>query len=419
MNAATVLDRDGLIHDWNTFEPAGRPRISPIQVHDESLRDGVQSPSVVDPTIEDKLQIVLRMDELGVDSVNVGLPGAGPRAFEDVIRLCRFKQEHRLSIGMTTAARTVVADIAPVAEVQQRTGVPLTVYTFIGSSPIRQFAEDWSVEELLRRSTEAIDFAVGEGLEVCYVTEDTTRSAPATLERLFRNAIDHGARRLCLCDTVGHATPEGVRSLIGWTRKLVASTGQQVAIDWHGHNDRGLALANALAAVEYGADRVHGTVLGIGERVGNTPLDLLLVNLKLRGLIDRDLRGLVALVDHVSRAVQVAIPASYPLAGQDAFRTGTGVHAAAIVKARRKNDAWLADRVYSSLAAAEFGKHQTIEIGPMSGMSNVSYWLEHRGIEQDEGLCRFILGMAKQTDRLLAEEAVHAAVRFYRTGGAA
>lgn len=413
--SATALDHEGLIHDWNRLDAIASITGRPIDLHDESLRDGLQSPSVVDPPIEDKIEIVTLMDRLGITSVNVGLPGAGPRALEDVSRICAYKRDHKLSIQMTTAARTVVQDIAPVAEVQQRAGVPVTVYTFIGSSPIRQFAEDWPLEHLLRTSATAIDFAVKEGVEVCFVTEDTTRSSPTTLSQLFRSAIEHGAKRLCLCDTVGHATPDGVRRLIQWTRDLIRASGEDVKIDWHGHNDRGLSLVNALYAIEYGADRVHGTVMGIGERVGNTPMDLLLVNLQLLGALDRDLRQLVPLVDLVSRSFHVPVPINYPLSGGDAFRTATGVHAAAIVKARRKDDAWLADRVYSSIPAADFGKEQCIEIGPMSGMSNVSFWMERRREPFTEELGRFVLARAKQGNRVLTETEVYAAIREFQS----
>jgi 2-isopropylmalate synthase len=414
MRKEGAVDHDGLIYDWNALDVVAPLTVRPIDLFDESLRDGVQSPSVVDPSIEDKLRLVQLMDDLGITAADVGLPGAGPRAFEDVKRICEYKRDHKLALQMCTAARTVVQDIAPVADIQQQTGVPITVYTFIGSSPIRQFAEDWTLDHLLQVSTTAIEFAVKQGLEVCYVTEDTTRSSPATLDRMFRAAIDHGAGRLCLCDTVGHATPDGVHRLIDWTRNLIRGTGADVKIDWHGHNDRGLALVNAIFAIEYGADRVHGTGLGIGERVGNTPLDQVLVNLKLLGLVDRDLSKLVEYVRLVSRATRVPIPINYPLAGDDAFRTATGVHAAAIIKAKRKKDEWLADRVYSAVPAGEFGKEQTIDIGPMSGMSNVTFWLERRHEPVSEDLCRFILTRAKQSNRVLSEDEVHAAIRDFR-----
>jgi len=396
-----------IIHDWNSVEKFGPLIHNAFTVLDETLRDGIQCPSVVDPKIDDKVRILHLLDAIGVDHVNVGLPGAGPRAVDDATTLAREIRDAKLRIKPACAARTHVNDIRPIVEVSQKLGVEIEVMAFIGSSPIRQYAEGWDLDLMLRRSAEAIDLAVGAGLPTTYVTEDTTRSRPEVLTRLFRNAIEHGAARLCLCDTVGHATPDGTRNLIRFTRDLIAGMGVKVGIDWHGHNDRGLAVTNAIYSLEYGADRVHGTVLGIGERVGNASLDQVLVNLKLLGeLPGRDLSKLLELCRLVSQATHVPIPHNYPLAGADAFRTATGVHAAAIIKAERKGHAFLADRIYSGVPAGLFGREQEIEIGPMSGESNVVYWLDKRGIAPEPALVKRILTAAKSGDHLLAEDEV-------------
>ena len=412
------MSDEELIYDWNEVDRRG-PIIGKrrFELHDETLRDGIQNPSVVDPGIGDKLEILHLLDEVGVDSTDVGLPGAGARAFEDVLTLCKEIAEQKLNIRPTCAGRTLVADIRPMVEVAQQSGRPVEVMTFIGSSPIRQLAEDWSKELIIERSVEAIDFAVKEGLPVTFVTEDTTRSRPDLLTDLFRAAIDHGASRLCLCDTVGHVTPDGVRNLIKFTRHVIEGTGADVKIDWHGHNDRGLALVNSIFALEYGADRVHGCILGIGERVGNAQLDLILINLKLLGeLPDHDLSKLTALALKVQSATRFPIPINYPVVGEDAFRTATGVHAAAIIKAHAKGDDHLADRVYSGVPASMFGRQQEICIGPMSGVSNVNFWLDKRGHETSEGLVQAILKVAKASDHNLSDEEVSAVVdRHART----
>ncbi|MBX3269141.1 MAG: 2-isopropylmalate synthase [Sandaracinaceae bacterium] len=406
-----------LIYDWNSKRYRGRVILNrDFELHDETLRDGIQNPSVVDPDIGDKLEILHMLNDIGVDTVDVGLPGAGPRAYEDVLRLCREIVDQKLAIRPTCAGRTLVADIAPMAQVSQRAGISIEVMTFIGSSPIRALAEDWSVETIRTRSVEAIAFAVKEGLPVNYVTEDTTRARPDVLWELFRAVIEHGASRLTLCDTVGHVTPDGVRNLVQFTRNTVEATGCDVGIDWHGHNDRGLAVVNAIWALEYGADRAHGTILGIGERVGNASLDQILVNLKLLGeLGDRNLEKLAPLCKKVSEATQFPIPINYPVFGEDAFRTGTGVHAAAIIKAMEKGDAALADRVYSGVPAGEFGREQEICIGPMSGISNVRYWCRKRDIEPTEELARAILARAKQSKRLMTDDEVMEVVRAARS----
>jgi 2-isopropylmalate synthase len=411
-----------LIYDWNA--PAGATAdASPrhVELDDETLRDGLQSPSVQDPTIDVKIEILHLMASLGIDTADIGLPGAGPRAARDVHALAEEIARSKLQIAANCAARTVRADVEPIARITQQTGIPIEACTFIGSSPIRQYAEDWTLDRMLRATEDAVTFAVGEGLAVMYVTEDTTRARPDVLERLYGLAIECGARRICLADTVGHATPDGTRRLVRFVReRIVEPSGEPVKIDWHGHRDRGLGLANTLAAIEAGADRVHGTALGVGERVGNTEMDLLLVNLKLLGMHDADLSRLPEYCDTVARATGVPIPVNYPVFGDDAFRTGTGVHAAAIIKAQHKGDAWLADRVYSSVPAGLFGRRQIIEIGPMSGMSNVKYWLaEHGYAAEDEALCQAVFSLAKQTDHTLSDGEIHDCCREHATARAA
>jgi 2-isopropylmalate synthase len=293
--------------------------------------------------------------------------------------------------------------------------VPIEACTFIGSSPIRQYAEDWTLERMLLATEDAVQFAVGAGLSVMFVTEDTTRARPETLKALYGRAIECGARRICLADTVGHATPHGVRQLVRFIRSdVIGPTGVQVKLDWHGHRDRGLGLANTLAAIEAGVDRVHGTALGIGERVGNTEMDLLLVNLYLLGMHSGDLSRLPAYVTAVSRATGVPVPPSYPVFGADAFRTGTGVHAAAIIKAQHKGDDWLVDRVYSGVPASAFGLAQRIEISHVSGMSNVKHWLATHGYDSDdEGLAQHVFALAKRTSRVLTESEIRACCAEY------
>jgi 2-isopropylmalate synthase len=414
---ATERDRAAdLIFDWNEVNRKGRILPKNATFFDETLRDGLQNPSVVDPGIEEKLKILHLMEDLGIHVADVGLPGSSKRAFEDVLRICKEVVDCKMKIRIACAGRTVVSDITPMIEVSQRAGIPVEVYAFIGSSPIRQYAEDWDVSLIAKRSAEAIDVAVKAGMPVAYVTEDTTRSRPEVLTTLFRTAIDHGAARLCLSDTVGHATPDGVRNLIQFTRNVVAGTGRlDVGIDWHGHNDRGLALENAIWAFEYGADRVHATGLGIGERVGNAQMELLLLNLKLLGQLDgQDLTKLLEYCQTIARAVKWDIPINYPLVGRDAFRTATGVHAAAIIKSMAKGDRWLADRIYSGVPAGMIGRAQEICIGFMSGASNVNYWLSQRSIESDETLVAEILKAAKAQDHIMTEEEVLAVVKRVR-----
>ncbi|HTO86504.1 MAG TPA: LeuA family protein [Thermoanaerobaculia bacterium] len=399
-----------LIYDWNRAGGAVSPARGKVELDDETLRDGLQSPSVRSPSIDQKVAILHLMESLGIESADVGLPGAGPHVVSTVERLVREIQTSRMKIRPNCAARTVAADILPIVEISQRVGIPVEVACFIGSSPIRQYAEDWNLDRLLRLTEDAVSMAVREGLPVMYVTEDTTRAHPDHIRALYTVAIRAGASRVCVCDTVGHATPNGVRNVIRFVSGVVDEVGPEVRIDWHGHQDRGLGVTNALWALEAGAHRVHGCALGIGERVGNTPMDQLLVNLQLLGWIDRDLTKLSEYCTRVSEATGVRIPDNYPIVGRDAFRTGTGVHAAAIIKARKKGDDWLADRVYSGVPAAMVGRRQTIEVGPMSGVSNVQCWLETHGIEARPELINAVFQRAKQSDQVLSDEEILAVV---------
>lgn len=405
----TELKDSDLIYDWNAVEKVAplSPR-KKVHFFCETLRDGIQSPSVVDPDIGDKIRMVELANDLGIHHIDIGLPGAGQRAVEDCIVLAEFIRDNKLAIKPACAARTHVKDVQAVIDISQKVGIEIEVMSFIGSSPIRQYAENWDFERLLRMSTDAITLAVANDLPITFVTEDTTRSRPDVLDPLFRNAIDHGAHRLCICDTVGHATPDGIRNLLKFTRNLLNGSGHRgVGIDWHGHNDRGLGVVNTIYAIEFGADRVHGTALGLGERVGNAALDQVLLNLKLLGeLPEQDLSKLLLWCKVASQACHVDISPQYPLAGSDAFRTATGVHAAAIIKAEKKGHGWLADRIYSGVPAGMFGKEQAIEIGHYSGESNVIYWLQKRGVEPERELVAAILRTAKRGNRVLTNEEI-------------
>jgi len=393
-----------LIYDWNATSDAQPPV---VMLDDETLRDGLQSPSVRTPTIDEKLRILHLIDALGIDTANIGLPGAGPHVVRDVERLAREIVDAKLRVRPNCAARTLAADITPVAEISQRVGLQIECCTFIGSSPLRQYAEGWSIDHLLRLTEDAVTLAVREGLPVMYVTEDTTRADPESVRQLYSTAVRAGAARVCVCDTVGHATPAGAASLVRFVAQVVADCGApNVGIDWHGHRDRGLDVVNALAALAAGATRLHGTAIGIGERVGNTPMDLLLVNLVLMDYIKRDLSRLVDYCEAVSAATGIPIPANYPVVGRDAFRTATGVHAAAVIKAFKKHDHALADAVYSSVPASLVGRDQEIEVGPMSGKSNVVFWLEKRGLPVTDALVERIFARAKSATSVLDEQEI-------------
>jgi 2-isopropylmalate synthase len=396
-----------LIYDWNRIHPASLRPTGRALLNDETLRDGLQSPSVRDPSIEEKIPILHLMEALGINSLDLGLPGAGPRAMEHTEALAREIVQHRLKIRANCAARTLQNDIRPIAEIVQRTGLKIEAATFLGSSPIRRYTEGWSDDFLLQTTETAVKYAVSLGLDVMYVTEDTTRCDPDMVRRLYTTAINCGARAIVICDTAGHATPMGTFALVRFVvEEVVKPSGEKIRVDWHGHCDRGLAIANSMAALVAGADCVHATALGIGERVGNTQMDQMLVNLRLMGIppwADQDLSKLKDYCQAVSRASGVPIPVNYPVVGEDAFRTATGVHAAAVIKAYKKNDVELANTVYSGVPAHLFGLEQVIDIGPMSGKSNIHFWLERHGMSDSDDVVERIYRCAKASNHTLSE----------------
>jgi 2-isopropylmalate synthase len=394
---------DELINDWNGPQAEGR---IPVLL-DETLRDGLQSPSVRDPDIAAKRDLIHRLANLGVDAVDLGMPGAGPKALAAVRALMVEIRDHRLPIRPNVAVRTLEADLVQVAEIQQRVGFPLEAGAFLGSSPIRMDVEGWDLAFLVDTARKAVAFCRRHDVPVMMVTEDSTRARPDVLKAIYGAALDEGAQSICLSDTCGHATPDGARRLVRFIRDEVVRD-RPVNIDWHGHNDRGLGVANAIAAFEAGADRLHGTILGIGERCGNVALDQLMINLHLMGYPKGDLSDLPALAERVAELCDVVIPANYPVLGRDAFRTGTGVHAAAIVKALHRGDVDLADAVYSGVPAALVGRRQEIEIGPMAGHSNVIYWLELNGYDPSPDRVERILQAAKNSPRILSEAQIRA-----------
>ncbi len=388
--------------DAAKLRPTGK-----VLLNDETLRDGLQSPSVRDPSIAEKIQVLHLMEALGINSLDLGLPGAGARAVADCEALAHEIVRHKMKIRANCAARTHENDIRPIAGIVQRTGLNIQAATFIGSSPIRRYTEGWTDDFLLETTEKAVKFTVSLGLECMYVTEDTSRCDPAMVKRLYSTAINCGARAIVICDTAGHATPMGAFALVRFVlEEVVKPSGEKIRVDWHGHCDRGLAVANSMAALMAGAECVHACALGIGERVGNTQMDQMLVNLKLMGIppwTEQDLTKLKEYCQAVSKATGVPIPANYPVVGEDAFRTATGVHAAALIKAYKKKDVELANAVYSGVPSQMFGLEQIIDIGPMSGKSNVLFWLERHGVPASDEVVDRIYQRAKASNHTLSE----------------
>ena len=357
------------------------------------------------------------MERLGIQKVDLGLPGAGPFHREHISAMLSHISEHDYQIRPGAAVRTLMHDIEPLVEMQQEHGMEIQASAFLGTSPIRQYTEGWTMEKLISTMEKAVSYAVENEVPVMFVTEDTTRSNPEDVKAIYQRAMELGVRRLCVCDTCGHVTPNGVKKLLNFIDEEVIKDGgykrNQIEVNWHGHQDRGLGVANNIAAVEAGADVIHGTALGVGERAGNAPMDQTLVNLKLMGVIDNDLTLLDEYTRMANKYIEVPLPRNYPIFGSDAFETGTGVHASAVIKAMRKGDDWLADRVYSGVPAGDFGLKQVIRIGHMAGRSNIIWWLEQNGYEVTDELVAHMFEVAKSQSRNMTDAEVESTVSKY------
>ena len=417
----TLMDSSKLIYDWNVIDyeitrnPANHPH--GVWFDDETLRDGLQSPSARNPTIAEKTELLSYMERLGIQKVDLGLPGAGPFHREHINAMLSHIVDNEYEIRPGAAVRTLMQDIEPLVEMQENHGIQIQASAFLGTSPIRQYTEGWTMEKLISTMEKAVSYAVENDVPVMFVTEDTTRSNPEDVKVIYQRAMELGVRRLCVCDTCGHVTPNGVKKLLHYIDEEVIKDGgyhrSEIEVNWHGHQDRGLGVANNIAAVEAGADVIHGTALGVGERAGNAPLDQTLVNLKLMGVIDNDLTLLDEYTRTANKYIEVPLPRNYPVFGEDAFETGTGVHASAVIKAMRKGDDWLADRVYSGVPAGDFGLKQVIRIGHMAGRSNIIWWLEQNGYDATEDLVSHLFDVAKSQRRNMLDSEVETAVHQY------
>ena len=415
------MDTSELIYDWNVIDyeinrnPANHPH--DLWFDDETLRDGLQSPSARNPTIEEKKELLTYMEKLGIQKVDLGLPGAGPFHREHINAMLSHIIENDFEIRPGAAVRTLMQDIEPLVEMQENHGISIQASAFLGTSPIRQYTEGWTMDKLISTMEKAVSYAVENEVPVMFVTEDTTRSNPDDVKAIYHRAMELGVRRLCVCDTCGHVTPNGVKKLLNFIDEEVIKDGgykrHEIEVNWHCHQDRGLGVANNIAAVEAGADVIHGTALGVGERAGNAPLDQTLVNLKLMGVIDNDLTLLDEYTRTANKYIEVPLPRNYPVFGDDAFETGTGVHASAVIKAMRKGDDWLADRVYSGVPAGDFGLKQVIRIGHMAGRSNIIWWLEQNGYEVSDELVSHLFEIAKSQRRNMLDSEVENAVNQF------
>ena len=398
-----------LLFDWS--RAGARDAAAPGGAFfDETLRDGIQAPHVSIPALDEKLELIDHMVQCGIRYADAGFPGGGPAAAGDCLAIARHVATQDYPLALACAGRTHPADVRAICDIAQRAGVPVDAYTFIGISPIRLYVEEWTVGSVVADIRGAVAEARRDGVIFVLVLEDAVRCTPAILNRVYDVALELGITRVTLCDTVGAASPAGTEALVTWSARYFDAREHPVALEWHGHNDRGLALANSLAALAAGCARVHGTVLGVGERAGNASIDQLIVNRELGQPGDYDMKALSEYCEYASGVLGVPIPGNYPAMGRDVFKTSAGVHAAAILKAHRRRDTFVKDSVYAGVPASLLGREQEILIDPASGASNVRYWLAVNGGDPGEAVVQAViqdvLDTAKRAGRPLTDEEI-------------
>lgn len=400
-----------LIFDWNNDTQSAEKKR--IELNDETLRDGLQATYVRHPSLKEKIALLGLMERVGIESANIGFPISGQEQKKDITGLIEYAQAKKFKIRLGCGARILIKDVEAIVDVVEKTGMIVEVGLFVGSSRIRYLVEKWDLRQMGKQVEQSISFAVKKGLPVMFVTEDTTRARPRTLSYLYQVAINSGATRICICDTVGHATPWSTEKLIHFIRSKIIGANKKIKIDWHGHNDKGLAIANCLAAAKAGVDRIQASALGVGERAGNACLVQVVVNLQNSGFLNKNLKYLEKYSRKAAKVLRVKIPPNYPFIGKDIFKTATGVHAAAIKKAWVLNKPSLAGMVYSAVDPVLLGKKPEILIGPMSGKANVEWTLEELNIKVNPDLIEALLDRAKTKRKILSKaEIIKVSKRF-------
>ena len=334
--------------------------LQPIQLWDQTLRDGEQTPNIAFSQ-QEKLQLARTLDQLGVFGMNVGYPMVSAYEAETVREIVKLKLRAKLAV----TSRLMRDDVDAAAS----TGVDW-VFCFTSLS-------DWHIRdklktteaELLAKVKDVVPYGIERKLQVSFAVEDATRTPLPRLLRFIQTAEDAGAHCIRICDTVGVLVPTATRRLIELLRPLVKGT-----LCVHFHNDLGMATANSIMALEAGADAVDATLAGLGERAGNSPLEELAVILKVKYGRDIGLRleQLVEAGAQVARATGILPPSNKPIVGKSVFSHESGIHVAGL----------LANPItYEPFPPSLIGREHTVIFGKHSGLAGVRHLLKRAGVE--------------------------------------
>jgi isopropylmalate/homocitrate/citramalate synthase len=364
-----------LLASWN---PVSGSHLQQVRLEDD-IRDALQSVRLQQPSLAQRIRLLELSAEVGVQHAFVGFPAASQQEFARCTALVGHVRDQQLTIEPIVMARAIEADVEAILAIREATQAPMAADIFIGVSDLRLRVENWTFNQALQKLEKACALALRENLPFRVSLEDSSRVRPDALSQGLQAATDCGAVMVVICDTVGDCLPEGARRLTEFALNELTRIHSPLEIGWHGHNDKGLSLANAWAAAESGASMISGTFLGFGERTGNTPLEQLIWLLREAGNRHYDLEPMVRLCAYFAESAGTNISPQAPLVGADAFSTSTGTHVAAILKSRSLGEAF-EDLVYSSVPARALGRHQALMLGPGSGRSAVECALQACGV---------------------------------------
>ena len=388
------------LYSWNALN---RANISNVKIEDD-IRDALQSVRTVQPLLSERKALLDLSAKVGIQYSFLGFPAASQNETNLVTALVKHIADEKIPIEPVLMARALENDVKRIIEIQNETSYAVAADIFINTSALRLKIEGWTLDTIINKIKKSHHLSVNNNLKYRISLEDSARTAPDSIEILIKEIINLGIKTIVLCDTVGDCLPSGASNLTSFVMDIISKENVDVEIGWHGHNDKGLSLANALASVEAGATIISGTFTGIGERTGNIPLEQIIYILSQNGNQLYDLKYLKPLCDMLSATTKTKIPYSLPIIGKDAFSTSTGTHVAAIYKAKEFGQSF-EDLMYSGVAASDLERRQTLLIGPNSGRSAIIAALEEIQIVATENTVTSILDYCKKQNHCLENSA--------------
>lgn len=406
------IEKEVNIYDWDK-EGSEKLKSSSFRLLDTTLRDGLQTPGIIQPSLEDKLRVIDYDAQLGIEAIDVCLPAdPSTRYFQEGVKCANYINTKYPQTEIFVLARTIQSDVNATMQFAQDAGCKVSVILFRGSSDLRLLAEDWHEDSIINDMGKFTKQLVGKGLNVTCATEDSTRTRPDFLKQIFEAGRAEGANEFCIADTVGYADPWGIKNEVSWLKQDVLDD-NNLQIQYHGHNDTGNAVSNSIAAIAAGAKTIHVTHIGMGERAGNASTEGVLANLTRRGINKYDLHKVVEGSNFVAEAFGVKIPNNHPLIGADVFSTESGIHAAGIDNARKKG-LNVSGIIYSAVSPEVVGRETIVNIGPLGGIHSVKWVLDRMGVPSSAELTSALLMQARIQNRALTPSEIKAVVREVR-----